>query len=85
MGLESIVIIIFKVLSFLIFIRIILSWIPHNNSHPLVNIVYQITDPILIPIQGIIPPSRLGGFDISPIIALFLLNFLRNTILSLLF
>ncbi|MFA5928366.1 MAG: YggT family protein [Candidatus Margulisiibacteriota bacterium] len=77
--------IIFRVLSFLILIRVIISWIPHDPYHPLINIIYQITEPILRPIQGIVPPSRMGGLDISPIIALFLLSFLKSAIMNLLF
>jgi YggT family protein len=38
----------------------------------------RLTDPILEPFRRIIPP--LGMFDISPIIVLFLLNFLQAAV-----
>ena len=57
-----------------IFMRVLLSWIPMSGSsqfNPLVAIVYQITEPILAPLRRIIP--RLGIFDLTPTIALFVL------------
>jgi len=81
--LYSIIDITFRVLSFLIFARVILSWIPHDRHHPLILVVYQITDPILRPLQGMIHFP--GGLDFSPIIALFLLNFLKSAVINLLF
>ena len=57
-----------------IFMRVLLSWIPMSGGsqfNPLVAIVYQITEPILAPLRRIIP--RLGIFDLTPTIALFVL------------
>ena len=56
-----------------IFARVILSWFPMSTSqfNPLVAIIYQITEPILAPLRRIIP--RLGIFDLTPTIALFIL------------
>jgi YggT family protein len=74
--------------QFLIFIRVLLSWIntdPYRRriDHPLVRLLYQITDPVLRPLQRIIPP--LGGtVDISPVIALFILEGIRWLLISLL-
>ncbi len=60
------------VLIFAIFARSILSWFPIGaTNHPLVAIIYQITEPILGPLRRIVP--RLGMFDIAPMIAIFLL------------
>ncbi|MFH1428122.1 MAG: YggT family protein [Candidatus Margulisiibacteriota bacterium] len=84
MTLYGIIDLIFRGLSFLIFARVILSWIPHDPHNKLVGTLYQVTDPILRPLQGIVPPSRMGGLDISPIIALFLLNFLKGAVVTLL-
>ena len=84
LNIVSIVDLIFKALSLLIFIRVLLSWIPHNPYHGVVQFIYRVTEPILRPIQGIVPPSRMGGLDISPIIALFLLSLLKGAVYNLL-
>jgi len=74
---------IFQILNIIIFIRVILSWIPHNQFNPFIETIYRISNPILEPIQRNIPP--LGGrIDISPIIAIFLLQFIQGIILSFL-
>jgi len=71
----------FEGLIWLIFIRAILSWLPVDPYSPLIRIVVEITDPILEPFQKIIPP--MGGFDLSPIAAMFVLMLLEQFFLRL--
>jgi YggT family protein len=60
--------------KFVLIVRILLSWIPHDRHHPLINWIYRITDPILEPFRHAIPP--LGGvLDISPIILFFVIDY----------
>ncbi len=77
----------FTILTWAIIIRILLSWVRINTSNPIVyrlmEILYQITEPILAPARQIIPP--MGGMDFSPIIVLILLSLLERFLLSLLF
>jgi YggT family protein len=74
--------ILFTVLNFAILIRVLLSWVQVSPGHPLVQFLYQITDPILAPFRKVIPPA--AGLDFSPIVAFFVLELLRRLILSLL-
>ena len=73
----------FQILIMIILIRIILLWFPHNPYNPLIRIVYQISNPILNPIRHVISP--IGGLDISPIIAIFIIQLIKNIILKSLF
>ena len=67
------------VLIFAIFARSILSWFPiGNTNHPIVAIVYQITEPIFGPLRRVVP--RLGMFDLTPMIAIFILIFLSAAV-----
>jgi YggT family protein len=53
-----------------IFARIVLSWFPISPGGPMAAIfsfLYTITEPVLGPLRRVIPP--LGGFDLSPIVA----------------
>ena len=63
----------------LIIIRIFLSWIPniHWQTQPFFWI-RSVTDPFLNIFRGIIPP--IGMLDISPIIAIILLQILNGVI-----
>lgn len=74
---------IFGVYEFLIFIRVILSWVNINPNHPLVRILYNLTDPLLNPLRRLIPPIG-GTLDISPAVALILLYIVERVLISLL-
>jgi YggT family protein len=58
----------------LIIARVIISWIANQSRHPLIPLIYQLTEPVLRPISRLIPP--LGGIDLSPLFALIALRFL---------
>ena len=58
----------------LIIARVIISWVASHSRHPLIPLVYQLTDPVLRPFSKLIPP--LGGIDLSPLFALIALQFL---------
>ena len=60
----------------LIIARVIISWIANQSRHPIIPLVYQLTDPVLRPISKVLPP--MGGFDLSPLIALIALRFLLH-------
>ena len=64
-----------------ILIVVISSWIG-TTSHPTVRLVSQIIDPYMKPFRKIIPP--LGMIDISPMVAIFTLIFIRGQLLPVL-
>ena len=68
---------IFQVIYICLIARVVLSWIPHNSYHPIVQIIYKITEPILRPFRIIIPLPMIG-IDISPILALIALMFIKR-------
>jgi YggT family protein len=58
-------------LVLLIFIRAILSWFPNiDPRNPLIDVLYQVTEPFLAPIRSLMPRMM---FDFSPMIASFIL------------
>jgi YggT family protein len=73
----------FQVLTFAIFFRAILSWFAMSSRSPLLINIYhvfvQITEPILAPLRRIIP--TIGMIDITPIIALILLQIIAQVLL----
>ncbi len=71
---------ILEVLKWLILARVLVSWLPMLGIHvdpgnPIFRLLYQITDPILVPLSRY---TRVGAFDLSPIIAFFLITFIQN-------
>jgi len=70
--------------SWLIIARVIISWVGLSPANPVVRFLQAATDPILTPIQNVIPP--LGGvIDISPIIAFIFVQMLRTVIIRVFF
>jgi YggT family protein len=61
-----------------IFVRAILSWFIHDPRNPLVQVLDQITEPILSPLRRVVP--RLGMMDITPLVAIILLQFLAQAV-----
>src|SRR5438067_4804118 len=73
--------ILFQILFLAIIGRALLSWFPvrpGNPFYPLALILHQITEPILGPLRRIIP--TIGPIDISPIVALLLLQFIQSVL-----
>ena len=48
------------------------------NPHPILSLVWQITEPIMSPVRRIIPP--MGGLDFSPIFIFLIIGLIRNFI-----
>jgi YggT family protein len=62
--------------TILIFGRVILSWISADPYNPIVQILYQTTEPVLRPIRRRV--GIVGGLDLSPMILLLVIVFLRG-------
>ena len=62
----------------ILLVRIILSWVPAlpDALRPIAEVVFRLTDPVLRPVRGLLPPVRLGGvaLDLSPIIVFLALS-----------
>jgi YggT family protein len=59
---------------FLIIANVILSWVASGARHPVIPLVYQLTEPVLRPFRRFIPP--IAGIDLSPVFALIGIRFL---------
>ncbi|MEK7544542.1 MAG: YggT family protein [Patescibacteria group bacterium] len=69
---------ILNLLTFAIIARALLSWFSQGRSHSLgrlEEVLYEITEPILMVIRRF--PHRFGMIDLSPLIAIFALDFIR--------
>ena len=72
-----------QLLTLLIIVRAVLSWIPTADyGHPAIRFVMRVTDPVLEPVRRVLPP--LGGLDLSPIVAILLLQFAGQLLIRVL-
>jgi len=76
-----------QIYTWIIILYVILSWLIAFNVintrnrfvYMVADALFRLTDPVLKPIRRIIP--AVGGFDLSPVVAILLLFFIRNLII----
>ena len=67
--------------TIIIVFRVILSWIQIPSLYPVAVIVYKLTEPLLKPIRKYVPPQKMGGLDVSPMILLIILMFINSFVI----
>lgn len=50
------------------------------NPHPILRLIWQLTEPVMAPVRKIVPP--LGGMDFSPIFIFIIIQLLQNFIIT---
>ncbi|MET0594616.1 MAG: YggT family protein [Polyangiaceae bacterium] len=64
--------------SVILFVSVILSWTGLAYDHPVMKVSRALTEPLLAPIRRVLP--TIGGFDLSPMVLILLLNLLRRAL-----
>lgn len=76
----------FNLYTMAILARVVISWLRPTIYNPqvrnIIRIIYDITEPVLLPIRKRLPISL--GLDFSPLIALLLLDLIRRFLFRLL-
>ena len=80
--LEAFINIAAQALVLLIFVRVIMSWVPMRLPFGLNELVWNVTEPVLAPIRRFMPMA--GGMDFSPLIALLLIQIVASILLRVL-
>ena len=70
------------IFSILVFARVIISWVGSRSTHPLVLLVYRLTEPVLAPVRSILP--SFGGLDFSPVLVLIAIQVLERVLIQVL-
>jgi YggT family protein len=71
----------FEIYMYMILVRCLLTWIPIVDwNNPIINAFRASVDLYLDLFRKFIPP--VGMFDLSPIVAMFVLIFIRGAIIS---
>jgi YggT family protein len=89
-ALLDIVCVVLTVYTILLFARVIVSWAYMFGFRPpmsgptrkILDLLDDVTDPVLRPLRAMIPPVRAGGvgFDLSIIVAFVVLAVLRQAL-----
>ena len=78
-SLYDLVSLIFDIFIFAIFVQAILSWVNPDPYNPISALLNSLTRPILTPIKKRLP--LMGGMDLSTIVALIGLMFIKRSVL----
>lgn len=68
----------------IIVIRALISWVGPDPYNPVVRFLHGVTEPILEPLRRRIPQAGLK-LDLSPMVVLLIIYFLRSFIISTLY
>lgn len=73
---SSLLYLLIDVYSLVLVVAAVLSWLPLDPEHPVVRVASALTEPVLRPIRRVLP--AMAGLDLSPMVALLLLQALRR-------
>ncbi len=65
-----------------IFLRAIFSFFRPDPDNPIMRVLIEVTEPILGPLRRVIP--SIGMLDLSPIVAMILLQFVGGIVVTML-
>lgn len=77
----------FQAYWWILMARFLITWLPNiNYGHPIIEFLFKVTDPIVRPFQGIVPPYRTSSVsvDFSPLILFLVLRLAYPLVRSLL-
>jgi YggT family protein len=65
-------------LQWIVIIAALISWVNPDPRNPIVRFLWGVTEPIFRPFRRLIPPSRTGGIDLSPLLVLLIIYLLTR-------
>ncbi len=65
-----------------IVIDAVLSWFRPDRSNPIIAFLDRVSDTVCDPVRRLFP-TVVGGFDLAPVIVIFVIQFLANVIRDL--
>jgi len=69
--------------SLVVIVSALLSWLPVSRDTPAVQFLNRITEPVYEPIRRVLDPSQTGGLDLSPLIVVMAIQFLKQLLIRL--
>ena len=79
----DVVLYILTALQWLVIIAALISWVNPDPRNPIVRFLYTTTEPLFRPFRRLLPPSKTGGLDLSPIFVLVIIYLVSRFIARL--
>ena len=81
-ALAKVLHIVLTVYLWIIIFRAVLSWVYVPSLYRAARVLYRLTEPVLRPVRRLIPPSKAGGLDVSPLIVGLIIILLDNILVG---
>lgn len=75
-----------NIYQYIVLARVIITWLPIDRNNAIVNLLFNVTEPVLAPIRNIIEKYSAGRnmmFDFSPIVVFLLIGIIRSILSTL--
>lgn len=66
---------------YIIIARALISWVNPDPDNSIVQLLNRITEPVLSPLRRLVPAYKIG-LDLSPMIAILVIMFLKRFLVS---
>jgi YggT family protein len=70
-------------LQWIVIIAALISWVNPDPRNPIVRFLWGVTEPLFRPFRRLLPPSRTGGIDLSPLLVLLVIYLLTRFVARL--
>jgi len=80
-GLGKVLDLVLEIYTWIIIARAVISWVSPDPYNPIIQFLYRATEPVLGFIRRRVPLA-MGGLDLSPILALLAIAFLRYAVVK---
>ncbi len=78
-AIGNLVFLVVQLFQLVLLARVLLSWFPNvDRSNQLIQLVYDITEPVLRPIRNLLPQT--GMMDFSPLVLFLIISVLLQLI-----
>lgn len=85
-GIAEVLALLVGTYKYILLIRILLSFVSPDPSNPIVRLLYQLTEPLLMRVRRLLPTSVFQwGIDVSPLVVFILLILIENIVIKGLF
>jgi YggT family protein len=78
--LVELIALVIQLFALLVLARVLMSWFNVDPYNPIVQFIYNTTEPFLKPIRDMLPPA--AGMDFSPIVLLILVQVVGQLLVS---
>ncbi len=83
-GIAEVLDVVLSIYMWVIIIRALISWVNPDPYNPIVQLLQKMTEPVLRPLRKLVPAYRIG-VDLSPLIAILIIIFLRAALIKTLY